>query len=100
MERNIRVYLYTRDLGENEIRLPNFVKHWGIVVKFMDELPGPRELILEANNVNGKLWAKKRVFKENEYMKLPGAQKKELKPKSPDETLRTSEDLLAELCDR
>ena len=66
----------------------------------MDELPGPRELILEANDVNGKLWAKKKVFKENEYMKLPGAQMKKLKPKSLDETLRTSEDLLAEFCDR
>ena len=48
MERNIKVYLYTRDLGENEVQLPNFAKHWAIVVEFMDKLPGPMKLILEA----------------------------------------------------
>ena len=111
--RNMKVYLYTRRLEDNEVDVDvqcskhehakhwgdvQCSRHWGIVVEIVDhdrtKDEGAPKVLFEANNEQGFLWATHRAFKSRDMAK-PGA---ELKLVTDNDVL-TSIDLLEAFCD-
>ncbi len=89
---NAEVYHYSRDLdapsralpicsgSSDELKnvmenTPQFAKHWGLVIKILDEDEDegfPANFLYHANSENGKLKARVENF-TGKFMKLPGA---------------------------